>query len=122
MTDKALRKDPYNIVITGVGGQGNVMASRVLANMLVRRGFRVTMTPSSRPGPTLRLRAPPLVTWAVKGQMGEVIVAWSTSLPGSIRMTPGISGKSGLRPGLTATIDSILVSRRTAMSQSVSPA
>ena len=23
-----LLKDPYNIVITGVGGQGNVMASR----------------------------------------------------------------------------------------------
>ncbi|MBU1183758.1 MAG: indolepyruvate oxidoreductase subunit beta [Pseudomonadota bacterium] len=43
MTNEALRKDPYNIVITGVGGQGNVMASRVLANMLVRRGFRVTI-------------------------------------------------------------------------------
>ena len=43
MKNKALRKDPYNIVITGVGGQGNVMASRVLANMLVRSGFRVTI-------------------------------------------------------------------------------
>jgi indolepyruvate ferredoxin oxidoreductase beta subunit len=39
----ALRKDPYNIVITGVGGQGNVMASRVLSRMLVRRGYRVTI-------------------------------------------------------------------------------
>jgi indolepyruvate ferredoxin oxidoreductase beta subunit len=38
-----LRKDPCNIVITGVGGQGNVMASRVLSNMLVRRGYRVTI-------------------------------------------------------------------------------
>jgi indolepyruvate ferredoxin oxidoreductase beta subunit len=38
-----LAKDPYNIVITGVGGQGNVMASRVLSNMLVRKGFRVTI-------------------------------------------------------------------------------
>lgn len=38
-----LSKDPYNIVITGVGGQGNVMASRVLANMLVARGLRVTI-------------------------------------------------------------------------------
>ena len=43
MTQRPLRKDPYNIVITGVGGQGNVMASRVLSNMLVRRGFRVTI-------------------------------------------------------------------------------
>lgn len=38
-----LSKDPYNIIITGVGGQGNVMASRVLSHMLVRRGHYVTI-------------------------------------------------------------------------------
>jgi indolepyruvate ferredoxin oxidoreductase beta subunit len=38
-----LSKDPYSIIITGVGGQGNVMASRVLSNMLVRKGFQVTI-------------------------------------------------------------------------------
>jgi len=43
MTKPLLMKDPYNIVITGVGGQGNVMASRVLANMLVRMGCQVTI-------------------------------------------------------------------------------
>jgi indolepyruvate ferredoxin oxidoreductase, beta subunit len=43
MTKRPPMRDPYNIVITGVGGQGNVMASRVLANMLVRRGFTVTI-------------------------------------------------------------------------------
>ncbi len=43
MTKGSLAKDPYNIVITGVGGQGNVMASRVLATMLVRRGYKVTI-------------------------------------------------------------------------------
>jgi indolepyruvate ferredoxin oxidoreductase beta subunit len=43
MATKPLSKDPYNIVITGVGGQGNVMASRVLANMLVRSGYYVTI-------------------------------------------------------------------------------
>ncbi|MDO8784670.1 MAG: indolepyruvate oxidoreductase subunit beta [Syntrophales bacterium] len=43
MEKKLLSKDPYNIVITGVGGQGNVMASRLLANMLVRNGFQVTI-------------------------------------------------------------------------------
>ncbi len=43
MIKPRLLKDPYNIVITGVGGQGNVMASRVLSNMLVRRGYRVTI-------------------------------------------------------------------------------
>ena len=35
--------DPYNIIITGVGGQGNVMASRVVGNMLSRRGLQVTI-------------------------------------------------------------------------------
>ena len=43
MTKPLLVKDPYNIVITGVGGQGNVMASRVLANMLVRTGCKATI-------------------------------------------------------------------------------
>lgn len=43
MKKPLLSKEPYNIVITGVGGQGNVMASRVLANMLVRVGCRVTI-------------------------------------------------------------------------------
>ena len=38
-----LKKDPYNIVITGVGGQGNVLGSRVLSNMLVRKGYYVTI-------------------------------------------------------------------------------
>jgi len=42
MSDNLL-KDPYNIVITGVGGQGNVMASRLLGNMLVGRGYYVTI-------------------------------------------------------------------------------
>lgn len=43
MKEKQLPKDPYNIVITGVGGQGNVMASRLLADMLVHGGYRVTI-------------------------------------------------------------------------------
>ena len=38
-----LSKDPYNIIITGVGGQGNVLASRVLSHMLVRRDHCVTI-------------------------------------------------------------------------------
>jgi indolepyruvate ferredoxin oxidoreductase beta subunit len=35
--------DPYNMIITGVGGQGNVMASRVVGNMLSRKGLDVTI-------------------------------------------------------------------------------
>jgi indolepyruvate ferredoxin oxidoreductase beta subunit len=41
--DRALQKDPYNIIITGVGGQGNVTASRMLAGMLVAKGYSVTI-------------------------------------------------------------------------------
>ena len=43
MKKNRLPKDPYNIVITGVGGQGNVMASRVLSNMMVKKGLQVTI-------------------------------------------------------------------------------
>ena len=39
----SLSKEPMNIIITGVGGQGNVMASRVLAGMLVNVGYIVTI-------------------------------------------------------------------------------
>ncbi len=38
-----LKKDPFNIVITGVGGQGNVTASRTLGNLLVDKGFQITI-------------------------------------------------------------------------------
>lgn len=38
-----LASDPYNLIITGVGGQGNVMASRVLGNLLSRQGYFVTI-------------------------------------------------------------------------------
>src|SRR4030042_3287239 len=43
METRQFSKDPFNIIITGVGGQGNVMASRILSNMLVRRGYYVTI-------------------------------------------------------------------------------
>ena len=38
-----LTDDPYNVIITGVGGQGNVMASRILGHMLSRQGLSVTI-------------------------------------------------------------------------------
>lgn len=40
---KHLTADPINVIITGVGGQGNVLASRVLAGMLVNAGYRITI-------------------------------------------------------------------------------
>jgi indolepyruvate ferredoxin oxidoreductase beta subunit len=43
MKNESLPHDPYNVIITGVGGQGNVMASRVVGNMLSRRNLNVTI-------------------------------------------------------------------------------
>jgi len=36
-------KDPYNVIITGVGGQGNVLAARMLGNIMAGRGYKVTI-------------------------------------------------------------------------------
>jgi indolepyruvate ferredoxin oxidoreductase beta subunit len=38
-----LSSDPYNVIITGVGGQGNVLASRMIGEMLSQIGFHVTI-------------------------------------------------------------------------------
>jgi len=43
MEKSTLQIDPYNVIITGVGGQGNVTASRMLAGMLVAKGYAVTI-------------------------------------------------------------------------------
>jgi len=36
-------KDPFNIIIGGVGGQGNVLASQILGEMLVAQGYVITI-------------------------------------------------------------------------------
>ena len=38
-----LPQDPLNLIITGVGGQGNVLASHIIGQGLMQRGFRVTV-------------------------------------------------------------------------------
>jgi indolepyruvate ferredoxin oxidoreductase beta subunit len=38
-----MEKDPFNVVVTGVGGQGNVLASLLIGAVLVHQGFRVTI-------------------------------------------------------------------------------
>ncbi len=43
MNTKSLQHDPYNLIITGVGGQGNVLASRMVGDMLSRQGFDITI-------------------------------------------------------------------------------
>src|SRR4030067_1733860 len=38
-----LTKDPFNVIIGGVGGQGNVLASQILGEMLVSQGYVITI-------------------------------------------------------------------------------
>jgi len=40
---KKLYKDPVNLIVSGVGGQGNVMVSLVLGNALVAEGYFITI-------------------------------------------------------------------------------
>jgi len=57
MTKNQLMKDPLNLIITGVGGQGNVMISLIIGNAFVRDGFLVTVGEtygaSQRGGPVM---------------------------------------------------------------------
>ena len=43
MENARLKNDPYNLIITGVGGQGNVLASRMVGDMLSQLGLYVTI-------------------------------------------------------------------------------
>jgi indolepyruvate ferredoxin oxidoreductase beta subunit len=36
-------KDPFNLIITGVGGQGNVLASQMIGRILLKNGHKVTV-------------------------------------------------------------------------------
>ena len=38
-----LQKDPINLIITGVGGQGNVLISRLIGQPLIEDGYKVTI-------------------------------------------------------------------------------
>ncbi|MDY6850833.1 MAG: indolepyruvate oxidoreductase subunit beta [Thermodesulfobacteriota bacterium] len=40
---KAESRDPLNLIITGVGGQGNVLISQVMGLALVNKGFKVAV-------------------------------------------------------------------------------
>jgi len=42
MTTKTLMKDPLNLIVIGVAGQGNVLISLLIGNALVKEGYLVT--------------------------------------------------------------------------------
>ncbi len=43
MSASRLPADPYNLIITGVGGQGNVLASRLIGRMMAAENYYVTI-------------------------------------------------------------------------------
>lgn len=74
---KPLIEDPYNIILAGVGGQGNVMGSRILANMLSRKGYFLTIGEtfgaSQRGGSVMsHLRVSAASTWSPQIPKGKV--------------------------------------------------
>ena len=43
MSQETLRKEPFNVVICGVGGQGNVLLSALVGKVLLNEGFKVSV-------------------------------------------------------------------------------
>jgi indolepyruvate ferredoxin oxidoreductase, beta subunit len=85
-----LSYDPYNLIITGVGGQGNVMASKVVASILVSHGLQVTIGETF--GATQRGGS---VMSHLRVSQGGV---WSTLMPkGSANMIIGLEPIETLR-------------------------
>ena len=39
----SFEKDPFNVIIGGVGGQGNVLASQIIGHILVSQGYVITI-------------------------------------------------------------------------------
>jgi len=100
-----LSKDPYNLIITGVGGQGNVMASRVLSNMLVRKGYYVTIGEtfgaSQRGGSVMsHIRVSASSAWSPQIPQGRADMVVSLEPIEAIRVlkTYGNSIRLGLSP------------------------
>ena len=94
MTAKQLTKDPYNIIITGVGGQGNVMASRVFSNMLVEKGYYVTIGEtfgsSQRGGSVMsHMRVSSLSAWSPQVPKGKADVVVTLEPIEAIRVLAG---------------------------------
>ncbi len=99
MAKSVLLNDPYNIIITGVGGQGNVMASRMLGNALSRKGLFVTIGEtfgvSQRGGSVMsHLRISETSAWSPQIPAGQahVVVALEPAEAVRVMATYGNSG------------------------------
>lgn len=86
-----LPSDPFNLVITGVGGQGNVLASRVLGNILSEKGYTVTIGEtfgaSQRGGSVMsHLRISEKATWSPQIPRGKAHVVISLEPTEALRV------------------------------------
>jgi len=103
-----LPRDPCNIIITGVGGQGNVMASRVLSAMLVDRGLMVTIGEtfgaSQRGGSVMsHIRVSARGTWSPQIPKGKADIVVALEPAEAVRVLaayghPGVIVLSNTRP------------------------
>jgi indolepyruvate ferredoxin oxidoreductase beta subunit len=108
MTATQLSSDPYNVIITGVGGQGNVMASRVFSNMLVHKGYFVTIGEtfgaSQRGGSVMsHIRVSSLSTWSPQVPKGRAHMVVTLEPIEAIRVlatygNPDVKVLSNMRP------------------------
>ena len=108
MGSEKLIVDPYNVIITGVGGQGNVMASRVVGNMLSEKGFHVTIGEtfgaSQRGGSVMsHLRISAFSSWSPQIPKGKAHMVVSLEPTEAIRVlkdygNPGIKVLCNTRP------------------------
>jgi indolepyruvate ferredoxin oxidoreductase beta subunit len=106
--NKMLPADPYNIIITGVGGQGNVMASRMLSGMLVNRGYSITIGEtfgaSQRGGAVMsHIRISSKGTWSPQIPKGKADIVVALEPVEAIRVLatyghPGVIVLSNTRP------------------------
>jgi indolepyruvate ferredoxin oxidoreductase beta subunit len=98
---KPLLQDPYNIIMAGVGGQGNVMASRVMANMLSRQGYTITIGEtfgaSQRGGSVMsHIRVSAAGTWSPQIPRGKAHVVIALEPVEAIRILAAY-GNRGVR-------------------------
>jgi len=100
-----MRKDPFNVVVTGVGGQGNVLASLLIGAVLVDRGFKVTIGEtygaSQRGGSVMSH-----VRISRAHQYGPLIPPWSADLVIALEPTEAarVLGQFG-NPGIVSVVN-----------------
>ncbi|MCG8471132.1 MAG: indolepyruvate oxidoreductase subunit beta [Desulfobacterales bacterium] len=101
MDNATLCSDPYNLIITGVGGQGNVMTSRTIGAMLAAQGLYVTIGEtfgaSQRGGSVMsHLRISRRSSWSPQIPLGQAHMVVSMEPSETIRVLKDF-GNNGVK-------------------------